>query len=78
MTDALGGNIPLVYTAVAGAQAHVKAGKLIGDRGVERPALRSLPDVPTFIESGVRRFRSRLVGRHSARRPRRRSRSSTS
>ena len=26
MTDALGGNIPLVYTAVAGAMPHVKAG----------------------------------------------------
>ena len=29
MTDALGGNIPLVYTAVAGAVPHVKAGRLV-------------------------------------------------
>ena len=29
MTDALGGNIPLVYTAVAGAMTHVKAGRLV-------------------------------------------------
>ena len=29
MTDALGGNIPTVYTAVAGAMQHVKAGRLV-------------------------------------------------
>jgi tripartite-type tricarboxylate transporter receptor subunit TctC len=29
MSDALGGNIPLVYTAVAGAFTHLQAGKLI-------------------------------------------------
>ncbi|HET7728441.1 MAG TPA: tripartite tricarboxylate transporter substrate-binding protein, partial [Usitatibacter sp.] len=29
MTDALGGNIPLVYTAVAGASSHLKAGRLV-------------------------------------------------
>jgi tripartite-type tricarboxylate transporter receptor subunit TctC len=29
MTDALGGNVPLVYTAVAGAMQHVKAGRLV-------------------------------------------------
>jgi len=28
MTDVLGGTIPLVYTAVAGAHGHVKSGKL--------------------------------------------------
>ena len=28
MTDVLGGQIPLVYTAVAGAHGHVKSGKL--------------------------------------------------
>src|SRR5206468_12557942 len=29
MTDALGGQIPLVYTAVAGAYTHLKAGRLV-------------------------------------------------
>ena len=56
MTDVLGGNIPLVYTAVAGAQGHVKAGKLraIGVSSGQRS--RSLPDVPTFMEGGVPDF----------------------
>lgn len=53
MTDVMGGAIPLVYTAVAGAQGHVKSGKLkaIAVSGAQRSA--SLPDVPTFIESGL-------------------------
>ena len=53
MTDAMGGAIPLVYTAVAGAQGHVKSGKLkaIAVSGAQRVG--SLPDVPTFIESGL-------------------------
>ncbi|MFZ9138089.1 MAG: Bug family tripartite tricarboxylate transporter substrate binding protein [Hylemonella sp.] len=56
MTDVLGGNIPLVYTAVAGAQGHVKSGKLraIAVSGAQRTS--ALPDVPTFIESGVADF----------------------
>ena len=56
MTDALGGNIPLVYTAVAGAISHVKAGRLvpIAVSGFKRAP--SLPDVPTFIESGLPDF----------------------
>jgi len=56
MADALGGNIPLVYTAVAGAATHVKAGTL---RAVAVSSLRrapSMPDVPTFIEAGVPDF----------------------
>jgi tripartite-type tricarboxylate transporter receptor subunit TctC len=56
MTDVLGGNIPLVYTAVAGAQGHVKGGKLraIAVSSAQRSS--ALPDVPTFIESGVADF----------------------
>jgi tripartite-type tricarboxylate transporter receptor subunit TctC len=56
ITDAIGGAIPLVYTAVAGAQAHVKSGRLkaIAVSSATRSA--SLPDVPTFIESGVPDF----------------------
>ena len=53
MTDVLGGNIPLVYTAVAGAQNHVKSGKLRAIAVSSAQRSKSLPDVPTFIESGV-------------------------
>ena len=50
--DVLGGQIPLVFTAVATAQQYVKAGRLVGlgVPGATRSA--ALPDVPTFIESG--------------------------
>ena len=56
MTDVMGGSIPLVYTAVAGAQGHVKSGKLkaIAVSGARRSS--SLPDVPTFVESGIADF----------------------
>ena len=56
MTDVMGGSIPLVYTAVAGAVQHVKAGKLhpVAVSSAQRVA--SLPEVPTFIESGVPDF----------------------
>ena len=56
ITDVLGGQIPLVFTAIATAQQHVKAGKLtpLGVPGVKRSS--ALPDVPTFIESGLPGF----------------------
>ena len=56
MSDALGGNIPLVYTAVAGAINHVKAGKLTAIAVSSRSRSPSLPDTPTFIESGIPDF----------------------
>ncbi|HRO60066.1 MAG TPA: tripartite tricarboxylate transporter substrate binding protein [Burkholderiaceae bacterium] len=56
MSDLLGGNIPLVYTAVAGAHAHVKAGKLRAIAVSSAQRTDSLPEVPTFIESGVPDF----------------------
>lgn len=56
MTDVLGGNIPLVYTAVAGAYQHVKSGKLAAVAVSSRERVKSLPDVPTFIENGVADF----------------------
>jgi tripartite-type tricarboxylate transporter receptor subunit TctC len=56
MTDALGGNIPLVYTAVAGAVQHVKLGKLVAIAVSSATRSPSLPDVPTFIEGGVPDF----------------------
>lgn len=58
MADALGGNIPLVYTAVAGAISHLKAGKLNAIAVSSRTRSPSLPDTPTFIEAGVPDFES--------------------
>jgi tripartite-type tricarboxylate transporter receptor subunit TctC len=56
ISDALGGNIPLVYTAVAGAHQYVKSGKLKAIAVSSAKRSSSLPDVPTFIESGVPGF----------------------
>ena len=56
ITDAIGGSIPLVYTAVAGAQAHVKGGRLKAIAVSSTTRSSSLPDVPTFIEAGVPDF----------------------
>lgn len=53
MTDVMGGAIPLVYTAVAGAQGHVKAGKLKAIAVSSAKRSSSLPDVPTMAEAGV-------------------------
>jgi len=56
LTDVLGGNIPLVYTAVAGAFPHVKSGKLHAVAVSSAQRAPSLPDVPTFTESGISDF----------------------
>jgi tripartite-type tricarboxylate transporter receptor subunit TctC len=56
MIDVLGGNIPLVYTAIAGAIQHVKSGKLHAVAVSSGQRANSLPQVPTFIESGVADF----------------------
>ena len=56
MTDVLGGNIPLVYTAIAGAIPHVKSGKLHAVAVSSAQRASSLPDVPTFIDNGVTDF----------------------
>jgi tripartite-type tricarboxylate transporter receptor subunit TctC len=56
MTDALGGNVPLVYTAVAGALPHLKAGRLVAIAVSSAKRVPSLPDVPTFMEAGVPDF----------------------
>lgn len=56
LTDVIGGSIPLVYTAVAGAQGHVKSGKLKAIAVSSAQRVSSMPDVPTFIEGGVPDF----------------------
>jgi len=56
ITDVVGGQIPLVFTAIATAQQYVRAGQLVGlgVPGATRSA--ALPDVPTFVESGLPGF----------------------
>lgn len=56
MGDVIGGNIPLVYTAVASVYSHLKAGRVIPIAVSSASRLASLPDVPTLIESGVSDF----------------------
>jgi tripartite-type tricarboxylate transporter receptor subunit TctC len=54
--DVIGGQIPLVFTAIATAQQYVKAGRLVGlgVPGAKRSG--ALPEVPTFVESGQAGF----------------------
>ena len=56
VVDAIGGQVPLAYSAVAGAHTHIKSGKLaaIGVSSLKRTG--ALPDVPTFTEQGVAGF----------------------
>ena len=56
LTDVIGGSIPLVYTAVAGAHGHVASGKVKGIAVSSARRSSALPDVPTFAESGVSDF----------------------
>jgi len=53
LVDVLGGNIPLGFVAVAGAAQHIKSGRVnaLAITGTQR--ISSLPQVPTFMESGV-------------------------
>lgn len=53
MGDLVGGTLPVLYTAVAGAQQYVKSGKAtaIAVSGANR--VPALPDVPTMNESGA-------------------------
>ena len=46
----------MVYTAVAGAYGHVKSGKLRAIAVSSAQRATALPDVPTFVESGVPDF----------------------
>ena len=58
MGDLVGGTLPVLYTAVAGAHQFVKKGQVnaIAVSSMKRSA--SLPDVPTVNESGVPGFES--------------------
>src|SRR5262245_276411 len=56
VVDVLGGQIPLVFTAIATAQQYVRSGRLValGVPSAKRSA--ALPDVPAFAESGLPGF----------------------
>ncbi len=56
VADAVGGQIPLVFTAIASAGQFIRAGKLkaLGITSTVRAP--ALPEVPTFIESGLPNF----------------------
>jgi tripartite-type tricarboxylate transporter receptor subunit TctC len=56
LLDLLGGNIPLVYTAVAGANQYVSSGRIKAIAVSSAKRSPSMPDVPTFIEGGVKDF----------------------
>ena len=56
LIDVLGGSIPLVYTAVAGANQYISSGKLTAIAVLSSKRAPSMPNVPTFMESGVDNF----------------------
>jgi tripartite-type tricarboxylate transporter receptor subunit TctC len=54
LADVVAGQIPATFTSMATAAPHVKAGRLRTLAVTSAKRLPSLPDVPTFEESGVR------------------------
>ena len=56
MGDVVGGQILLVYTAIATAQQFVKSGRLKGLGVSSAKRSNALPEVPTFVESGLDGF----------------------
>jgi tripartite-type tricarboxylate transporter receptor subunit TctC len=52
ITDVVGGQIPLVCTAIATSQQFIKSGKLKGIGLSSANRSPAVPDVPTFVESG--------------------------
>ena len=56
ITDVVGGQIPLVFTAIATAQQYVRGNRLVGLGVPSAKRSSALPDVPTFQESGLQGF----------------------
>ena len=54
--DVVGGQIPLVFTAIATAQQHVHSGRLLALGVPSAKRSSALPNVPTFQESGLAGF----------------------
>jgi len=58
MADLVGGTLPMLYTAVAGAYPFIQKGQVQAIAVSSRQRLASLPDVPTVAESGAPGFES--------------------
>ncbi len=58
ISDLVGGQLPLVFTAIASAQQFVKNGRANAIAVASRVRSDALPSVPTLIESGVPGFES--------------------
>lgn len=56
MSDVVGGTLPMVFTAVAGAHGFIKSNQLRAIAVSSTTRVSALPDVPTLIESGVKDF----------------------
>lgn len=56
ISDVVGGQIPLVFTAVATAQPFIRSGKLKGLAVTTSRRATQLPDVQTFVEAGLNDF----------------------
>lgn len=56
MVDVMSGQIPLMFTNMASALPHIKAGKLkpLATTGTHRPS--ALPDLPTVAETGLKGY----------------------
>ena len=56
MGDLVGGTLPMLFTAVAGAMPFIKGNQIRPIAVASRQRAPSLPDVPTFIEAGLKDF----------------------
>jgi len=56
ITDVVGGQIPLVFTAIATAQQYVRTNRLVGIAVPSAKRSSALPEVPTFQEAGLDGF----------------------
>jgi tripartite-type tricarboxylate transporter receptor subunit TctC len=54
MTDVMGGQVPLFFANVASSLGHIQSGKLRALAVTAKVRSRSLPDVPTMDEAGVK------------------------
>ncbi len=56
LADVVGGTLPMTFAAVAGAMPFVKGGQIRVIAVTSRQRAPSLPDVPTFMEAGLKDF----------------------
>ncbi len=56
LTDVIGGQIPMIFTAVATALPHIRSGRLKGLGVTAARRSSQLPEVPTFIDAGLPDF----------------------